>query len=752
MTNTTIDSIKGDVKTVTYFNEENGYFVVKVTVPSSKNEITVLGNSPSIHVGESISAKGTWIRNSQWGPQFKATEVVLTHPNSNDGIERFLVSSVEGVGKSFAKKLVSIFGADIFDVIEKSPEKLSKIQGIGKKRVDSLIASYNSQKSIREIMVFLFECGLTSSRAQKIYEKYGDQSIATIKKNPYVLCRDLWGFGFATADEVAKSQGIKDSNPDRVRAGLLHVLGEFVGQGTCGVPMPKLREACAELLSVPLEDIDLAIRAEISGREVVKDFVSLTDQNGNPVDIECLFLSKIYKAEIHIADRLLHLASRPPVKPILNIDAIIAQSETDLKIELDPTQREAVKVALANQVCVITGGPGTGKSTITKVILHSFEKAGLKSITLCAPTGKASKRMMEATNRPASTIHRTLGIDKSGRFKFNRSNPIESDVFLSDEFSMADVFIASGVVDAISVTSRLIIIGDVDQLPSVGPGKVLSDIISSNALPTIKLTKIFRQAATSDIIKYAHAINNGQFLKPSDDPNSDFKMILKDPIDPDDDMEKRQLREESLNRIVKSVFFCKSKYGFNPIRDVQVLAPMRKGVLGIENINIVLQEKLNPRGVAQGIEAFGSKWGVGDKVMQMVNNYDKDVLNGDVGYIKSIDKANKKVVIEFDIGDVTYMVSELSELNLAYAFSIHKSQGSEFPVALLTIDTSHWMMLKRNLLYTGVTRAKKLCVVFGSKTAVRKCIKSDQNDDRVTKLKEWLEKGVPSEFLKYTNE
>lgn len=396
-----IEQLAGSVKTVTFFNEESGYFVVKVIPQNSTREVTVTGNTPTIHVGETIHATGTWSKNDKWGPQFKSQKVSLSAPKSNDGVEKFLVSSVEGVGKGFAKKLVDAFGTELFNVIENTPEKLSQIGGIGKKRIDSLIESYASQKATREIMVFLFKWGLSASRAKKIFDKYGHQAVETITKNPYVLCKDFWGIGFSTADDVAKAQGVPLKDPNRIRAGLLHILADYTGQGSCGAPLPELREKCAEILEVPLEDIDVAIRSELGARGVIKDMVG---------EIECLFLPKTYAEEINIAERLLYLSKRNPVKIVPNIEIAIKDAEADLKITLDETQRDAVRVAVSNSVCVITGGPGTGKSTISKVILHIFNTNNMSKITLCAPTGKAAKRATEASGFLAQTVHRVLEI------------------------------------------------------------------------------------------------------------------------------------------------------------------------------------------------------------------------------------------------------------------------------------------------------------------------------------------------------
>jgi len=727
------EQLQGVVKTLTYVNPENGYFVAKVTV-AGKGEKTVVGNAPVINIGEHIIAKGSW-HSSNWGPQFKAVDVDLSAPTMLEGIEKYLASAIEGIGKGYAKKLVQFLGERVFEVIENTPEDLKNIPGIGPKRATSIVAAYAEQKAIRSIMVFLHKSGLSASRAKRVYDKYGDDAVEKIKQNPYLLCRDIWGIGFSTADGVAMKQGIAPTSEYRVRAGIQHTLIEANGQGSCGLPLAQVREKAAELLEVDYELIDRCIQYEIESQDAVKD-----TSDGEV----CLFLPKVYKEERYIAKRLLAMAAKTPVKPITNIDQAVNDAEVEIGLMLEEAQRDAVRTALASQVCVITGGPGTGKTTITRTLLQVFADSGLKVRLLCAPTGKAAKRAAEATGEEAKTIHRTLVMEKSGQFKHHDKNPLECDVFVIDESSMVDVPLMSSVCSALPTNARFIIIGDVDQLPSVGPGKVLADIISSEAIPCVRLKTIFRQAATSQIITNAHAINRGELPYLGWKEGSDFCFTNISPKDPKDENEKKKARltiESELLRLARDMY----KLGYDPIREVQILAPMRKGLLGVESLNLKLQEILNPMPAAE-LELWGTKWRTGDKVMQLRNNYDKNVYNGDIGFVTMLDKESRTVMVDFDGVEVAYKANELDELTLAYAFTIHKSQGSEFPVVIMPLDTSHFTMLRRNLFYTGVTRAKKLCVVVGQPYAAKMAVEKAQNDERYTRLKEWLREGLPKEM------
>lgn len=724
-----LEQINGIVKTLTYVNAENGFFIVKIMV-DGKGERTVSGSAPVINVGEHLSATGSW-QSSKWGPKFKADDVTLSVPTMLEGIEKYLANAIEGIGKGYAKKMVGAFGERIFEVIENTPEKLHDVPGIGKKRAVAIIEAYKGQQAIREIMVFLHRSGLSSSKAYQVHKKYGDRSIELIKENPYILCRDMWGIGFSTADTVAQKQGIEADSDYRVCAGIQHVLKEAEGFGSCGLPEDTVREKTSLLLNLPYENIDRCIGYELSALNLVRDIA------GNEA---CLFLPRIHAAEKSIAAKLLEHVRRPPVHVLHDINDLINNAEVEIGIALDETQRDAVRVALSSNACVITGGPGTGKTTITRVLLKVFADNGMDSILLAAPTGKAAKRASESTGFEAATVHRTLEVGPDGLFKYNAANPLDCDVLGLDEWSMADVRLMNSVILALPTSSRLIMIGDKDQLPSVGAGKVLSDIIESEAIPTVKLKTIFRQAAKSDIIKNAHAINAGEMPALNWREGSDFCFTDISPRNPQDEDEKKKCREDieaEILRVARDMY----KLGYDPIKDVQVLAPMRRGLLGVISLNARLQAILNPQPEAM-VEILGTKWGTGDKVMQLRNNYEKTVFNGDVGYIDAVDVVARTVSVQFGDKVVSYKASEMEELNLAYAMTIHKSQGSESPVIVMALDWSHFTMLKRNLFYTGVTRAKKLCVVVGQAAAARVAVRTAQNEERYSTLKERLRQGA----------
>lgn len=730
----TQDKLTGTVKHLTYVNDETGYFVARVEI-QGKGETTVTGVAPVIRPGEQIEAHGAWT-NSNWGRQFKANEVLLSQPTMLEGIEKYLANSVEGIGKGYAKKLVQAFGEDVFNVIENEPARLSAVKGVGPKRAESIIQAYKSNQAARDIMVFLHKVGLSSARAMKVHKAFGDEAIARIKENPYILCKDIWGIGFSTADAVAHRQGVSPQSEYRVRAGIQHILREALGLGNCALPVPDVLDKVSALLSVDYNLIERCIELELAAGALVRDTIK---------GQACLFTPAVYAAEQNLARSIVELAKRVPARPIANLDARINDAEVELGITLGDSQREAARIVLSSSVAVLTGGPGTGKTTITQLILKVLEESGDReyggpgvrpNIVLGAPTGKAAKRASEATGRPAATVHRVLEFTKDGTFKHNAKNPLEGDIFGADEFSMADVFLANSYFQAIPKHGRLLIVGDVDQLESVGPGKVLADLIESGVVPVARLVDVYRQAAKSDIIKSAHAINRGEMPRMGYVEGSDFCFNVMEPKNKDSDEEKTKTRMAIQTEIVR---VCRDMYklGYDPIREVQVLSPMRKGALGVEALNVLLQAALNPT-PEDILESWGTKWCVGDKVMQLRNNYDKEVFNGDVGYVHGVDKESKTIAVEYPEKIVEYATSELDELTLAYAMSIHRSQGSEFPAVVMPVDTAHWMMLKRNLFYTGLTRAKKLFVGFGSRMAVRQAVETVSSDARHTKLCEWL--------------
>lgn len=737
--------VHGVVKRRTFFNEDTGFFVAVIEVPG-RGECTVKGVAPSLNLGEHMVAEGAWEK-TLWGPQFKAAAVSLSAPKQLGEIEKFLASAIEGIGPGFAKKLVEAFGEDIFNVIETSPERLKEIKGVGKKRLDAVVVAYNENRALRDIMLFLHRSGLGPGRAKRVYDQLGANAVKIIKANPYILCRDVGGIGFSTADDVAQKNGIAKDAPFRIQAGVRHVFTVVESSGSCGVPLESKRDAqgnvlvrrngaikepgildmATTLLSVDVALVREALQTEIKAGEVFEG----VDGDG----VACLFSKNIYRAEQEIADYFAKARLRTPVRPVTGIDEAILDVELDIGLILEETQRSALRVALGNQVCIITGGPGCGKTTITKVLLKVLGLQGFKTV-LAAPTGKASKRAQEATGHEAKTVHRTYDYGKEGKYGVNENNPLKTDVLVIDESSMLDVYLMRTVLRGLSPDTRLIIIGDVDQLPSVGPGKVLSDLIAAQAVPTVRLTEVFRQAANSAIKRNAHKVNRGELPDLSYTQGSDFAFFNFQPENRDDEDEKRRVRENLKNellRINKNMY----KRGFCPIREVQVYAPMRKGPLGIDELNIALQSTLNPTPGAT-LEMGGTRWCLGDKVMQLRNNQQKQVFNGDVGFITHIDKDARTLSVEFDDSTVGYKQGDIEELTLAYAGTIHKAQGSESPVVIIPWDYSHFMMLKRNLLYTGLTRAKKLCVLLGDRDAVRLAVENNQNDGRHTRLKALL--------------
>lgn len=703
----------GHVQRLTFYNPDNGYFVAKV-VDGRKREHVVTGYAVSINVGEQLTAVGRW-EHSQWGLQFKVTNLSLAPPTMVEGIEKYLCGVVSGVGPGFAKKLVTEFGAELFDVIENQPERLAGVKGIGPKRAAALITAYNEHRATREIMVYLHQLGLSSSKASKVHRQLGDDAVAQLKENPYLLCREIWGIGFSTADEAAQRQGIPLDSEYRARAGVQHVMNAATGNGSCGLPQSELLAQACTLLNQPQDLVERAIELELLDQRLIR-----AQSRG----VDCLFSPAAYSAEQTIARLVLDRLARPPSRGIKDIDAALQAAQSELGIELSSTQTEAARVVLASNVAVLTGGPGTGKTTMTKVVLRALEASTIPHtvIVLAAPTGKAAKRASEATGRPSSTFHRLLQTSPAGGFKHNEKNPLSGGQFTADEFSMADVFITASYLRAVPASARVLIIGDVDQLDSVGPGRVLFDLISSGVVPVARLTEVRRQAAGSAIISNAHRVNKGELPVISNTLESDFHFYRVDPRDEAEPKAKIAARAAARQLMLDKMMVLVDRLiarGYDPIRDIQLLSPMRKGLLGVANLNQVMQAKLNPHPPA-ALERAGVRWGVGDKVMQLKNNYDKDVFNGDVGII--VDASAQRVVVEMDDKLVEYKPTELDELTLAFASSIHRSQGSEYPVVIMPVDTSHYMLLKRRLFYTGITRAKKLFVGVGSFVALRKAV------------------------------
>jgi exodeoxyribonuclease V alpha subunit len=711
--------LSGTIERVTYHNADNGFCVIRVKVKGHKDLVTVTGNVPSISAGEYIKCSGIWHNDRNHGKQFKADFLKSLPPETLEGIERYLGSGlIKGIGAHFAKRLVSAFGDKVFEVIENKPDLLSTVEGIGKIRAQSICSNWQDQKIIREIMVFLQSHGVGTTRATRIYKTYGEKAIEVVSQNPYQLAKDIRGIGFVSADMIAGNLGIAKDSLVRARAGVAHVLLEATSDGHCGLPKEILVQNSAKLLEIEKDLIELAIAEEIKLKSLVLDTLN---------NIDTVFLTSYYIYEKNIAKILLNLAKSPVLWDKTDTTTIIPLVEKELNITLAESQKLAIDKALDNRLMVITGGPGTGKTTLVNSLLKTLAAKKL-NIKLCAPTGRAAKRLSESTELEATTIHRLLEIDPAyGGFKRNEESPLSCDYLVIDETSMVDVPLFYSLLKALPLHSALLLVGDVDQLPSVGAGQVLKDIISSKVISTVQLTEIFRQAATSNIITNAHRINHGIL------PNmqitreeSDFYFV------------EAEHGDDIINKIITMVKErIPKKFNLNPVQDIQLLCPMQRGGAGARSLNIELQKVLNPNHT-EGIVKFGQIFAVGDKIMQTENNYDKEVYNGDIGIIKAINEQDQEIIINFYNRDVNYDYTDLDQITLAYATTIHKSQGSEYPAVIIPITMQSYMMLRRNLIYTAITRGKKLVVIIGQKKALAMAVKDNTSSHRYSKLREWL--------------
>lgn len=713
------DILKGTVERVTFHNAENGFCVLRVKVSGHRDLLTVIGNASNIQAGEYIECQGAWFNDKKHGLQFKTTTLKNTPPSSLEGMERYLASGmIKGIGPAYAKRLLNTFKDKVFEIIEQAPHRLCEVEGIGQMRKDKIVQAWGEQKKVREIMVFLHGYGIGTARAVRIYKTYGDKAIAKLQENPYRLAHDIHGIGFKTADKLAGQLGIAKDSILRLRAGVTFCLQEITNNGHCGIEKNTLIEKTSQELEVEAELIYQAIADEKTSNRIVE-----IEHNN---EIIC-FLSSLFNAEKSIAAHCLRLLEGTTTWAEINIPEAIRWVQEKTGLQLSPSQQHAVETVVQNKVAIITGGPGVGKTTIVNSIIQIIKNKNVR-IMLAAPTGRAAKRLEESTQLEAKTIHRLLEYDPQGRgFKRHEDSPLAADFVVVDECSMVDVSLMHQLLRAIPSTASLLLVGDVDQLPSVGPGMVLKDLIDSKVLPTLTLTEIFRQAATSQIITNAHRINQGKMPLTPDkqDLLSDFYTIHCQEVE--------KIKETVLALVTKRIPL---KFEVNPIQDIQVLTPIKRGSLGTISFNIELQKLLNPQKTV--VEKYGNVYGIGDKVLQIINNYDKDIFNGDIGTIQNIDLEENTLWIDFDGRIIEYDFSELDEINLAYATTIHKSQGSEYPVVVIPLATQHFTLLERNLLYTGVTRGKKLVVLVGQKQAIAMAIHRLQAQKRTTYLKQLL--------------
>jgi len=711
------EHLSGSVERVTFHSEESGFCVLRVKVKGRREQVTVVGSAASISAGEFVECFGTWHNDRHHGLQFKAQRLAVVLPGTIEGIEKYLASGmVKGIGPHFAKALVQAFGAEVFSVIDNEPLRMLALAGIGRKRMEMVTAAWAEQKAIREIMVFLQSHGVGTARAVRIFKTYGDEAILKVTENPYRLALDILGIGFKSADAIAERLGIARDSTIRARAGVRHALQEIANDGHCAWPLAALTEAAAELLEIPVPIITEAITAEISEENLVREELDGQD---------CLFLAPLFRAEVGAAASITRLQRGALPWGAVDTDKLLPWVEKKTGLTLSVSQRNAIRLALSMKVVIITGGPGVGKTTLVNSILTILHAKNVR-ITLCAPTGRAAKRLSESTGLEARTVHRLLEFDpQTFGFKRGRDNPLDTDLLVVDESSMVDIVLANRLLAAIPDHAALIIVGDVDQLPSVGPGAVLGDLIDSGVVPTVRLTEIFRQAAASQIIVNAHRINRGELpVRFEGEELTDFYSISAETPE--------EIHHKLLQVVTERI---PKRFGLDPVRDIQVLTPMNRGGLGVRSLNVELQQRLNPAGEPR-VTRFGTTFAPGDKVIQTENNYTREVFNGDIGCIIEVNPDEGFLRVDFDGRIVEYEFGELDELSLAYATSIHKSQGSEYPAVVIPLALQHYLLLERNLLYTAVTRGKKLVIIIGQVKALAMAVKNRRSAKRVTKLAE----------------
>ncbi len=721
--------LEGQIHRVKYSNDETGYSILSMHIDGYKTPVIVVGNIVSPSPGETLRITGSWIKHPRFGRQFKAEAYRIKNSVFIEGIENFLGSGlIKGIGPKMAARIVGQFGKDSLEIIEHHPEELINIDGVGQKRVNMIKEAWDEQKHIRDLMIFLQSYGIGSGPAVKIFKKYGEGSVSAVKRNPYKLASEVFGIGFRTADEIAQKLGFDKSSSIRLEAGIIFVLNQLADEGHVYYPCQKLGGKCRDILEVPPEKLQgvletLALKGEI----IIDSAFDIPDESGE--DTRSVYLKRYYIAEKNITDHLMRIHSARPSFGNINIEKAIKWVQDEININLAEKQALTVKTAVQSKLMIITGGPGTGKTTVIKAIIRIFGELNAK-LLLAAPTGRAANRMSEATSYPAKTIHRALEyMPAQGVFRRNQDNPLDTDVIILDEASMIDTRLMNYLLEAVPDRAIVIMVGDINQLPSVGAGNVLGDIIASGKFPCVELDEIFRQSEGSNIIINAHRINKG-LMPESDNDNKQADFYFIEQNDPERVM---SIIIELVSRRIPD------RFGFDPLNDIQVLSPMHKGIVGTGNLNSALQDALNP-GSSKLVKGFRS-FRIQDKVMQTKNNYDKDVYNGDTGRITGIDQENQKVTILFDKREICYEYSEMDELTLAYAISVHKSQGSEYPAVILPVMTQHYILLQRNLIYTAITRGKNLVVVAGSRKALEMGIRNNRIANRYTHLSQRIKKA-----------
>jgi exodeoxyribonuclease V alpha subunit len=722
------ETIEGQIERVVYTNSENGYTIVRVSIPGTPGVTTVSGMLHSPSPGETLTFTGTWENHSKYGEQFKAESAEAVRPETLEGIELYLGSGlIKGLGPVMAKRIVTKFGLETLAVMDGPLEKLKGVEGIGAKRIKGIKEAWDEQREIRNVMIFLQSHGVGTAHATKIFRRYGAESLKSLRENPYRLSYEVAGIGFASADSIAASLGITLDSPERAEAGVRYVLSKCSSNGHVFYPYePLIKETLALLELETREPIARAIATLAASRTVLLE--DMASNETEATNEKAVYMSNAYRAELGIVGSLKEILKAPLPIPTVKVQKAVKWAQKKTEITLSDAQQEALASALTNKVLLITGGPGTGKTTLIKAIVAVFLHAELK-VMLTAPTGRAAKRMQESTSHSASTIHRLLEINPAtGGFSRDLQNPLLCDLLVVDELSMVDNTLMYELLKAVPRKGALVLVGDPDQLPSVGPGNVLGDMINSGTLPMVRLTEVHRQSSQSLIVTNAHKVNKGTIpqLTFAPDVEQDFYFFECDDAD------------EVANKVVE---LCTEripdKFGFNGLRDIQVIAPMHKGQAGVQALNSRLQDALVPKGVP-AIDRGNRQYRTGDKVMQLVNNYDKDVFNGDIGIVQMVNTEKIELTVDFDGRPVRYESRALDELTLAYAVTVHKSQGSEYPVVVMPVHTQHFVMLQRNLLYTALTRARKLMVLVGSRRAIELAVKQSPQNLRNTMLAQRL--------------